>query len=110
MSDFLATVRGKSLLASLLPVQTSQITLEGLQFLSIRGAGIIVLYVAVLAALAAISGFVLGQRRSRWMAIAAGVALAFLSAFVLRRIELGSVFRQSPPSSQLIKPPISSVS
>jgi hypothetical protein len=49
-----------------------------------------VLYVFVLAALAAVSGFMLGQRRLRWTAVAAGVALAFLSAFVLRRIELNA--------------------
>jgi hypothetical protein len=52
--------------------------------------GVVVLYVAVLAALAAVSGFMLGQRRLRWTAIAAGVGLAFLSAFVLRRIELNA--------------------
>jgi hypothetical protein len=49
-----------------------------------------VLYVAVLAALSAISGFMLGQRRLRWTAVTAGVALAFLSAFVLRRIGLNA--------------------
>jgi hypothetical protein len=49
-----------------------------------------VLYVAVLAALAAVCGFMLGQRRLRWTAVAAGIALAFLSAFVLRRIELNA--------------------
>jgi hypothetical protein len=55
-----------------------------------RGAGIVVLYVIGLAALAAVSGIMLGQRRLRWAAIAAGVALAFLSAFVLRRIDLSA--------------------
>jgi hypothetical protein len=49
-----------------------------------------VAYVVLLAALAAVSGFVLGQRRSRWAAIAAGVGLAFLSAFILRRIEFNA--------------------
>jgi hypothetical protein len=53
-------------------------------------AGIVVLYVVVLAALAAVSGFMLGQRRTRWAAIAAGVALALLSAFVLRRAEISA--------------------
>jgi hypothetical protein len=50
----------------------------------------VVLYVIVLVALAAVSGFMLGQLRLRWAAIAAGVALAFLSAFVFRRIELNA--------------------
>jgi hypothetical protein len=49
-----------------------------------------VLYVVVLAALAVVSGFMLGQWRWRWAGIAAGVALACLSAFVLRRIELSA--------------------
>jgi hypothetical protein len=52
--------------------------------------GIVVFYVAVLATLAAVCGFMLGQRRLRWTAVAAGVALAFVSAFVLRRIELNA--------------------
>jgi hypothetical protein len=47
-----------------------------------------VFYVLVLAALAAVSGFLLGQWRLRWAGIAAGVVLAFVSAFVLRKIEL----------------------
>jgi predicted membrane channel-forming protein YqfA (hemolysin III family) len=52
------------------------------------GMGAVVLYVVVLVAVAAVSGFMLGQRRLRWTATAVGVALAFFSAFVLRRIEL----------------------
>jgi hypothetical protein len=61
-----------------------------LRYAGMRRAGIVVLYVAVLAALAAVCGFMLGQRRLRWTAVTAGVALAFLSAFVLRRIELNA--------------------
>jgi hypothetical protein len=49
-----------------------------------------VLYVVVLAALAVLTGFMLGQWRLRWAGIAAGVALAFLSTFVLRELELSA--------------------
>jgi hypothetical protein len=68
--------------------QASQLPHGSLQCSLTRGAGIVVLYVLVLAALAAVSGFMLGQWRSRWAGIAAGVALAFISALVLRKLEL----------------------
>jgi hypothetical protein len=68
----------------------SQLAHENSPISAIRGRGVVVHYVAVLAALAVVSGFILGQRRLRWGAVAAGVALAFLSAFVLRRIELNA--------------------
>jgi hypothetical protein len=49
-----------------------------------------VLYAVMLAALAAVSGFMLGLWRLRWAGIAVGVALAFLSALVLRKLELSA--------------------
>jgi hypothetical protein len=70
--------------------QASQLPHGSLQCSLTRGAGIVVLYVLVLAALAAVSGFMLGQWRSRWAGIAAGVALAFISALVLRKLELSA--------------------
>jgi hypothetical protein len=49
-----------------------------------------VLYAVVLAALAAASGFMLGQWRFRWAGVAAGVALAFISTLVLRKLEFSA--------------------
>jgi hypothetical protein len=69
--------------------RASQLTHESFEMLLDAGSGMVVLYVIVLVALAAISGFMLGQLRLRWAALAA-VALAFLSAFVFRRIQLNA--------------------
>jgi hypothetical protein len=49
-----------------------------------------VLYTVILVALAAVSGFVFGKRRSRWPALGAYVALAFLSALVFRKSEFSA--------------------
>jgi hypothetical protein len=49
-----------------------------------------VLYAVMLTALAAVSGFMFGRWRSRWAGVAAGVALAFISALVLRKLELSA--------------------
>jgi hypothetical protein len=49
-----------------------------------------VLYTGVLALLAAAAGFMLGSRRLRWAGMAAGIVLAFLSAFVLLTTGLGA--------------------
>jgi hypothetical protein len=48
-----------------------------------RGSGPIVISIAILVALATVSGFMLGQRRLRWViTLAVGIALAILSAVV----------------------------
>jgi hypothetical protein len=47
-------------------------------------------YIVILAGLAAVAGFMLGRWRSQWAGMAAGVALAFLSTLVLRRIDLSA--------------------
>jgi hypothetical protein len=53
------------------------------------GSGLIVISIAVLVALAAASGFLLGQRRTRWFVmLAVGALLAVLSAFVLQKMGL----------------------
>jgi hypothetical protein len=56
----------------------------------LAGARIVVLYAVMLAALAAFSGFMFGHWRSRWAGVAAGVALAFIAALVLRKLELSA--------------------
>jgi hypothetical protein len=49
----------------------------------------VVLYIVVLVALAAVVGFWLGQRRARWFVmLATGAVLAILSAFVLQSMGL----------------------
>jgi hypothetical protein len=49
-----------------------------------------VLYAIMLAAVAAVLGFMFGQWRSRWAGVAAGVALAFISALVFRKLEVSA--------------------
>jgi hypothetical protein len=79
---------GTILADELLPGEASQIPHEVPECSTSREAGIVVLYIVVLAALALVAGFKIGQRGSRWAGVAAGVALAFLSALVLRKVGL----------------------